>query len=289
MSSQTVERPVEPSERPEGPDGQRPRRRIWRNLLIVAAALLGLLVVLVAWFLLARDRAEQLTQDDALEDFRAATSADTSADGRPAPGVYPAAASGSESIGLPGFDEELGANAPVTVTYGDSGCYTYRADFNSHHWRSWTFCPTDTATFALVELQSWTARKAPALDVETLSTYSCAVPLDFLWDGMAPGETRSSECTGTLDTDDSVTGDVGTVEVVGTETVTIDGTVVEGVRIRTSDEFSEAQTGFERGDWLLHPDNGLPLSVGIEAELAGGPTTYTENFQLDLGGLTPAT
>ena len=35
------------------------------------------------------------------------------------------------------------------MTHGDGGCFTYRADLNNHHWRSWTFCPASGATFAL--------------------------------------------------------------------------------------------------------------------------------------------
>ncbi|MEZ5239163.1 MAG: hypothetical protein R2716_09530 [Microthrixaceae bacterium] len=258
-------------------------------MLVALVVLLAMLVVAVLWFFLGRDRAEQLSQDDALADFRAAGAEPVASEGLPEAGVYEASASGTESIGLPGFDEDLGPSAPVTVTYGEEGCFTYRADFNSHHWRSWTFCPEQGAEFALVRLDSWTARRAPALEVETLSTYTCEVPLAFLWSAMSPGETRSSECTGTMDTDDSVTLDDGSVEVLPSESLEVGGTELEATRIRTSDEFSGDQSGFEHGDWWLDPETGLPLRVGIEARLEGGPTTYTESFDLRLDTLEPAT
>ena len=185
--------------------------------------------------------------------------------------------------------EELGPNAPVTVTH-DGDCFIYRADFNSHHWRAWTFCPTDSATFALEGLESWTARKAPALDIETLSTYVCDTPLGFMWDGMAEGDTRSGSCTGTSDADDSVTDDAGEVEVLATgETTTIDGQDVETLQIRLTDNLSGDQTGSEVGTWTLDATTGLPLRISTEASLTGGLSDYSEQIDLELGTLTPAT
>lgn len=273
----------------EQPTQGRPRRRAWKVGLWVAAILIALIVLAVIWFLVGRETAEPLTQRDALEGFRATADETADAQGRPLAGVYSASASGSESIGVPGLDEGLGPQVPVTVTYSGAGCFTYRADFNSHHWRSWDFCPTDAATFALVELQSWTARKAPALDVESLSTYTCDEPLALLWDGMEPGDGRSGKCTGTMDTDESVTDDRGTVEVTGTEAVTVGDTEIEAIRLRTVDELTNAQTGREQGDWWLDPTTGLPLRIVIESDLAGGATTYSEHFDLRLDTLSPDT
>ena len=202
--------------------------------------------------------------------------------------MYDASATGTESIGLPGFDEQLGPSAPVTLTYGDPGCFTYRADFNSHHWRSWTFCPTTTATFALTELQTWTARKAPALDIETLSTYECATPLDMVWPDAAAGERRTSQCTGTTDVDDTVTQDAGVAEALGTEDIQVGGETVQALRVRTTDTFTGDQTGGESAEWWLHPESGLPLRIDLESS-AKGASEYSETFDLRLDTLTPAT
>lgn len=276
-------------EESETPD-DRPRRRTPRVLFGAALALLVLVVVGGLWFFLGRDQAQELSDSDAVADFRAGGGESVEDDGRPVAGVYAATASGNESIGLPGFDESLGPSAPVTVTYDDSGCYTYRADFNSHHWRSWTFCPTDTATFSLQHLESWTARKAPALDIATLSTYTCDTPIDFLWPDMASGDSRTGACTGTTDSDDSVTDDDGELEVLDTEeTITIDGEDISAVHLRTSDTLSGAQTGSEHGEWWLDATTGLPLRVSVESALGGGLADYSEQFDLELSTLTPAT
>ncbi|MEZ5267904.1 MAG: hypothetical protein R2789_04800 [Microthrixaceae bacterium] len=230
----------------------------------------------------------KLTQDDALAGFRDSAAEVNDDEGLPAAGVYAATASGTESIGLPDSTRRSDPT-PVTVTHDDD-CFTYRADFNSHHWRAWTFCPTDSATFALEGLESWTARKAPALDIETLSTYVCDTPLGFMWDGMADGDTRSGSCTGTSDADDSVTDDAGEVEVLATGgTTTIDGQDVETVQIRLTDNLSGDQTGSEVGTWTLDATTGLPLAISTEASLSGGLSDYSEQIDLELDTLTPAT
>lgn len=256
----------------------------------VVLALVVLVVLAFLWFFLGRDQAEELSESDAVADFRAGGGGAAERDGRPVAGVYAATASGNESIGLPGFDETLGPGAPVTVIYQDGGCYTFRADFNSHHWRSWTFCPTDTATFSLQSLESWTARKAPALDIATLSSYACETPIDILWPDMATGATRNGKCTGTTDSDDSLTDDSAEIEVLDTEeTITIDGEDVDVVKVRTFDTLSGDQTGSERGQWWIDATSGLPLRVSIEAALDGGLSAYSEQFDLELSTLTPAT
>ena len=277
---------------PDTGDGEpigRPRHRL-RNVLIgVAGLVVVLLVAGVLWFVVGREQAEEFTDDQALDEFRSMDSGTAESAGRPEAGVYPATATGSESIGLPGFDEELGPNAPLTLTYGDGGCFTSRVDFNSHHWRSWTYCPSETAAFALVGLESWTQRKAPGLDLTTLSTYTCDTPLDVVWPEPTSGETRAGACSGVSDLDDAVTADRAAVEVLGTETLEIDGSEVSVVRVRTTDEFSDAQTGTEVGEWWFDAATGLPVRFTVDASLSGGSGDYAEDFDVSLTSLRPAT
>ena len=274
---------------PDGSGSDRPRRRLRTVLIVVGVVLVVVVAAGVAWFVFGREQAEQLSDDQALLEFRAASGASGDAEGRAAAGVYPATASGNESIGVPGFDERLGPNAPMTLTYGEDGCFTSRVDFNSHHWRSWTYCPSPTATFALIGLETWTQRKAPGLDLTTLSTYTCDEPLDVLWPDAASGETRSGSCTGMSDLDDAVTADSASAEVVGTETLVIDGERVDVVRVRTTDDFSDAQTGRESGDWWFDVLTGLPVRFAVDAELSGSSGDYAEDFEVELTSLRPAT
>lgn len=281
---------VLPSDRE--PPGPRRRRRA-KAVLIGLAVALAVLVGAVVWFFVGRERATELSDDQAVTEFRATSggAAQPASDvaGRPPAGVYAATATGTESIGLPGLDEELGPNAPVTVSHGEDGCFVYRTDLNSHHWRSWTFCPTGTAELSLVELESWTARAVPGLDLETLTTYTCERPVDLRWQEAVAGATRTGACTGRSDFDDAVTLDAAEVEVLGGDTIMIAGEVVEVDRVRITDTFSQAQTGQEVGEWWIAADTGLPVKVVIEAELSGDSGSYAENFELELSTLSPAT
>lgn len=282
-----------PDEAPD-PVGPKTRGRRGRTLALLVIGVVAVLLAGAAfWFFVGREPAVQLSDDEALSEFRAgeagAAAPSSTAPGRPAAGVYAATASGTESIGLPGFDETLGPNAPVTVTHGEGGCYTFRVDLNSQHWRSWTFCPSASADFALVELRSWTARRAPGLDLDTLTTYTCDRPLDVRWQGAAAGATRTGACSGRSDLDDAVTLDAAEAEVLEAATATIGSETIEVQRLRIDDTFSQAQTGYEVGEWWFDADSGLPVRVAIEAELSGGSGSYAEDFVLELSTLVPAT
>jgi hypothetical protein len=267
------------------PETSAPRRsRRWRRRTVLGIGVV--LVVLLAgggaWYVFGRERARSVSTEDALSSFRknGATAAD--AEGRELLGVYPATATGSESIGIPGFDESFGPKAPVTVTQGDGGCFAYRADLNSHHWRTWTFCPTDTATFALTKFESWTARKAPGLNIDSLTTYTCRTPLEFVWRSATAGDTRDGVCAGTTDSDPAVTNDAGTFTVVGTSRMRVGDETIDVVHARTTDVFTGAQTGTERDEWWLDARTGLPVKITFDLSLEGGPSDYSEHGTLVL-------
>lgn len=281
---------VPPPESAGDPPARRPRRWL-RALFICVGAVVLLVAAAGAWFVIGRDSAEQVASGDALADFReqAGDLGTQVAAGLPAAGVYEAEASGTESIGLPGFDEELGPTAPVTVTHGDAGCFSYRVDFNSHHWRAWTYCPSPTATFALTGVQTWTARSAPGLNLDTTATYRCEEPLDVLWPDAVAGDRRQGSCTGTNDLDDGVTLDAAEVEVLDRTTVTVDGEEVAAVHVRTTETFSQAQSGSEVGEYWFDAATGLPLRISVDSRASGASGDYSERFELALTTLTPAT
>src|SRR3954447_20634976 len=113
MSQTTIDAPSGP-----GPDGRgrppRPRRGAPLGRVLIGLALLVVILVGVgtAWWFLARDEAEQVTTDGALDDFRN-SGASGSESGGPPVGVYTATATGTEDVGFPGLTESLGPNAPV--------------------------------------------------------------------------------------------------------------------------------------------------------------------------------
>jgi hypothetical protein len=245
------------------------------------------------WFFVGRDEARQRSSDEVLEDFRQSGASTGPADGLPAAGVYTATATGTESVGIPGLDESLGPNAPVTVTHGGDGCFTYRVDFNSHHYRTWTYCPTETASFALTGTESFSLRKFPGLDFSSLNTYTCESPLPWVWSDPVVGQRQDGRCTGTSDTIDGVTADAVSLEVLEVGTVEVAGSQVAAVKVRTTDTFTDAQRGTEVDEWWVDATTGLPLHLAIDSKITSdtpvGTADYTEHGTLELTTLQPAT
>jgi len=289
MSTGTIDPPTDAHGEPPAPVPPR-RRRTLRRVLFGLAALVVLLVAAgAAWWTFGRDEARSRSDDEAIEDFRRSGGAGGTDDGRPATGVYSGVASGSEDIGVPGMTESFGPGAPVTVTHGEGGCFTYRADLNTHHWRSWTFCPSAGATFALTSADTASVRDVPGLNLDSHGTYTCEAPVPYLWPDATVGERREGSCTGTSDTIAGITTDAGTVEVLGTDTLTIGGTQVAVVHVRSTDTFGEAQTGTEVDEWWLDARTGLPLKLVIDADLKSSVGDYVEKGTLELTTVAPAT
>ena len=119
-----------------------------------------------------------------------------------------------------------------------------------------------------------TTRKIPGVDFGSVNTYACDTPVPYLWPDPEVGQVRSGSCTGTSDTISGLTSDAGQVEVLDLDTVTIDGTDVPVVHVRSTDTFGDAQTGTEVDEWWLDARTGLPLRLTIDANIperhAGG-------------------
>ncbi|HEY6533891.1 MAG TPA: hypothetical protein VIY72_16400 [Acidimicrobiales bacterium] len=274
----------------EAPGPARPKRsrRLWKVLIGIGVVVVLLIVAAVAWFFLGREEARPVSDDQALEGFRGQGGTSSDAAGLPAAGVYTATATGTESVGIPGFDENLGPNAPVTVTHDAGDCFTYRADFNSHYWRNWTWCPTTDATFAVTTMVSRTGRSLPGVEIESLATYTCDTPIPFLWADAAVGDQRTGSCTGVVEDSEGVTGDAAVVEVLDRTTLTVAGEEVDVIHLRSTETLSDAQTGNETDEWWIDADTGLPVRIEFGI-LAKGSREYTVTGTLELTTLTPAT
>lgn len=274
----------------EAPGPARPKRsrRLWKVLIGIGVVLVLVIVAAVAWFFLGRDEARPVSDDQALEGFRGQGAGSAEAAGRPAAGVYSAVATGTESVDVPGLDEGLGPNAPVTVTHGDNGCFTYRVDFNSHYWRNWTMCPTSDATFAIGEMVSRTGRTLPGVTIESLATYTCDTALPLLWTDAAVGDQREGSCTGVVEDDEGVTADAGVIEVRDRTTMTIGGEEIDVVHVRSTETLSDAQTGSEVDEWWLDAETGLPVRIEFAIQTKAS-RNYTVTGTLELTTLTPAT
>jgi len=197
----------------------------------------------------------------------------------PAPGVYVYATTGSDSVdALTGAHHAYPAQTTVTVT--PLGCgVRVRWDAAKQRWDSWDRCLagggiTTTAYRSYREF----------FGIGNENDYVCtgtALPV-----GAGAGTTWSMACRrGTTDT----SAFSGTV--VGSEPVTVAGTVVAAVHVHDDVTVSGASKGTETLDQWIDPATGLVLrEKGTTDTTQGtvvGRTHYHESYELDLTSLTP--
>ncbi len=267
--------------------GSSHRRTVWNRVavltLVVVAVLLGGAVL--AWR--GRDQPVAQSTDQAVERFRSGTTtaastppaADVATGARPDPGVYAATGGGREFVGFSPLDEPFGPSVPVTVTALDDRCWALRADLNTHHWRSWTFC---SGTEGVTELQgvSATLRTFPGIDFGTTSTFVCDPPAPVLGAAVPPhptgtgpvgsGRTETgpaTRCVGTSDHLGGTTVDEVRAEVVGDERICAGGTDVDTVHVRLDGSMTGAQAGTEVVEVWFVRRTGLPVRVSFDTSV----------------------
>lgn len=86
-----------------------------------------------------------------------------------------------------------------------------------------------------------------------------------------------------------MTADAASLVVLDVGAIDVGGESVDVIHVRTTDTFSQAQTGSEVDEWWLDATTGLPMRIVVDANLTGGGTDYTEKLDLQLSNLTPAT
>ena len=113
------------------------RRRRWLWAAGGVAAGLVVIVGLTLW--LTRGGAQPVTIEQAKRRLPPGLPV-APGGGRPAPGVYAYRGSGSERLSLPPLSQAEGPTIPGTVQLLADGCWTFRIDYSTNHWQTWTYC-----------------------------------------------------------------------------------------------------------------------------------------------------
>jgi hypothetical protein len=210
----------------------------------------------------------------------------------PPPGVYSYQGTGTDSLSLPPLSQAEGPTLPGTVAFQTDGCWSFRIDYSTNHWQSWTYCARPKGLVQTGEMvwQRW--RVGPVAETN-LTTLRCSPALVIIPSAPEVNKVWPAHCSGTSTQIPGTLITVGATRFLGHPTLTIAGRKIPSVHIEVQWRLSGPQIGIERDDLWLDARSGLPLrnrrSIDVRTRTPFGSSTYTENGQFVLGGLTPRT
>jgi hypothetical protein len=210
---------------------------------------------------------------------------------QPASGVYTYSSTGTESLSLLGTTQEWGATIPATVTAADEGCWVLRLDYSTHHWNAQTYCP-EGQVLEETTSQGYQAFDFVATTIGEQTDWLCEPPGQAVRLDARPGQRWEQSCTGTSATRGTSVTSSGTDELVGEETLRIEGEQVPVLHYRTVRDLSGDQTGHEENELWYHARTGLMVKTIRDVRVASpspiGDVIYEESGELVLTSLEPA-
>jgi len=253
------------------------------GLLIVGY---GLLALRLNWFPFHSAAPREVSLDEArkryLEDR--VDGEDLARPFTPPEGVYRYEGSGSESLSNPPRTQLEGPLVPGTVTHRPDGCWNFRLDYSTNHWRRWSFCADPDR---LVEVGNLVSQRWDfgSFAVENLATMTCDPPGVILEAQMVVGQEWTSECRGGNSQVSGTTISTGRHRLLAIEKLTIGGAEVDASHFRDDRVVSGAQSGTEQFDFWLAED-GLLLKgvqrISVDSDSPLGKVTYTQESAFTL-------
>ena len=260
-----------------------------RTVLLVLLSLVILFVV-VSIVLTLEGRARPVSVSQAISRYHSDPSADPGT--HPSSGVYLYRGTGTDSLSLPPLSQAEGPTLPGTVEVHADGCWSFRIDYSTNHWQSWTYCarPSGLVETGGLVWQRWMV--GPVAETN-LSTLRCSLPLLSIPAAPAADKVWPARCTGTSTQVPGTLVNVGATRFLGQPILTIAGHKIPSVHIEVQWKLSGSQVGTERDDLWYDAQSGLPLqnsrSIHVRTGTPFGPSTYTEEGEFVLQSLTPKT
>ena len=260
-----------------------------RTALFVLLSLV-ILFVLVSVVLTLRGRARPVSVNQAISRFHSDPSADPGT--HPPQGVYSYQGTGTDSLSLPPLSQTEGPTLPGTVEVQADGCWSFRIDYSTNHWQSWSYCARPTG---LVETGGfvWQRWMIGPVAETNLSTLHCSPGLVSIPTAPALDKVWPARCVGTSTQIHGTLVSIGATRFLGQPILNIAGHKIPSVHVEVQWKLSGPQVGTERDDLWFDAQSGLPLqnrrSIRVRTSTPFGPSTYTENGTFVLRSLTPQT
>jgi hypothetical protein len=225
-----------------------------------------------------------ISEQEALEGFRSATTVAGAPSAGPAPGVYSYDADGTEDVSygpIPLPTRDIPATVTGVVEPDGAGCYRFGLNLMAEHTETTTWCVG--ADGSLVLQRQDKQEQVPGFDVKGTTTCSAGVVLD-------PASTsRDVACRLVME----VAGITLDVDLAGTATVEPGGDVTVGdARVPTRHlVIAMAASGDMSGHWTEEHwlTDDLTDVRTVRDVLLDGPGRFEEHTTLELRSLQPRT
>lgn len=271
---------------PERP-GRRHHRVRWTLLGVLG---LVIIFVLVSAGLAYRGRAREVSLQQAAGNYRPGASDPTGS--HPLPGVYSYTGTGTDQLSLPPLSQPEGPTLPGTVEAVSSNCWSFRIDFSTNHWQSWTYCRGAEGLEQTGE-QVWQRWMIGPVAVTNLSSLHCDPGAMALPANRAVGQSWPVRCTGSSTEIAGKVVSTGSNRYLGETFMMISGHRVRVAHISEQWTLSGAQVGPQHDDIWFDTATGLPLqnrrSIRVKTATPFGSSIYTETGRFVLRSLTPTT
>ena len=256
----------------------------------MAVVAVVVIFVVVSVVLTLEGRARPVSVDQAVSHYHPDASADRGV--HPTPGVYDYRGSGTDRLTLPPLKQAEGPTLPGTVEVQANGCWSFRIDYSTNHWQSWTYCAASfwarrDRGIGLPALDHWSAARDQPLDT------AVSIRIDERAGDCVHDQGVAGTMYRVLDADprriDQCRGD----PLRGSASPLIARHKIASVHVEVEWRLSGPQVGIEHDDLWYDARSGLPLenrrSIHVRTTTPFGSSTYTENGQFVLESLHPRT
>ena len=258
----------------------------------IIAAIIAVIALVLFGLYQFRDTPGARSVDDAVDEFRANSPAETGIVevGIPPAGVYSAAAQGQSSINFPPASQSWGQTLPVTITHLGDDCWTLAIDFNTAYRQTWTQCVVDGQ---LVERGSVTVTRWDfgITTVSNTATYDCEPAGVLIPRAQSIGSASAYTCEGTTDTVDGTTTSEATYEFVSIETIPIENSDVATYHFIQTEILTGAQRGTTKTDYWFSTSDFLLIRMSrnleIHTDSPVGDVVLLESGSEQLSSITP--